>query len=70
MPVPKTPDGQIDVAKLDAILDSTIQLCDVMHRQIVAIASIAAAMKSDAAATFTLPDPPAHLMPQTEPEKK
>lgn len=63
MPVPKEPE------KMDAVLDSVIQLCDVMHRQIIAIASIAAALKSDAGPTFTLPDPPEHLMPKAEPPK-
>lgn len=48
--------------KMDAVLDSMITLCDVMGRQVLAMMNICKALRSDGAATFTLPDPPAHLL--------
>lgn len=66
MPLPKTPEGQIDIAKLDAVFDAMLALLEVQNRQIVALGNIVVALRSDGPATFTLPDPPAHLMPKAE----
>ena len=56
MPLPKEPKD------IDAVLDGIIMICDVQQRQIVAIANMCRALKSDAPATFTLPDPPKYLL--------
>lgn len=57
MPVPDTP-------KMDETLDAIIMLCEVQMRQIVAIANICKALRSDGPKTFQLPDPPKELMQQ------
>jgi len=64
VPIPKTPDGQPDLQKLDGVLDAMLTLLDVQHRQIVAMANIVQALRSDGPSTFQLPDPPAQLMEQ------
>lgn len=56
MPIPADP------KKTDEILDAIIALCDVQHRQIIAIANICKAMKSDAPPVFSMPDPPDYLL--------
>jgi hypothetical protein len=66
MPLPKTPDGQIDVKKVDDILTAMLTLLDVQNRQIVAMGNIVIALKSDGPATFQLPDPPAELLEKME----
>lgn len=64
MPVPPEPE------KMDDVLNAIVTLCDVINRQVVAIANIAKALKSDAPATFVLPDPPQHLLDKMEALKK
>lgn len=66
MPLPKTPDGQVDLKKLDDILTAMLTLLDVQNRQIVAMGNIVIALKSDGPATFQLPDPPAELLEKME----
>ncbi len=66
MPLPKTPDGQIDLKKVDDILNAMLTLLDVQNRQIVAMGNIVIALKSDGPATFPLPDPPAELLEKME----
>lgn len=66
MPLPKTPDGQIDLKKVDDILTAMLTLLDVQNRQIVAMGNILIALKSDGPATFQLPDPPAELLEKME----
>lgn len=47
---------------MDEVLDGMLTLLDVMNRQIVAMGNICLALKSDGPKTFTLPDPPSHLL--------
>lgn len=49
---------------MDETLDAIIMLCEVQMRQIVAIANICKALKSDGPTTFQLPDPPRELLQQ------
>lgn len=64
MPLPKTPDGQIDLKKLDDVFTAMLTLLEVQNRQIVAIGNIVIALKSDGPATFQLPDPPKEMLDQ------
>lgn len=64
MPLPKTSDGQIDMKKLDDVLNAMLTLLEVQNRQIVAMGNIIVALRSDGPTTFTLPDPPANLLPK------
>jgi len=51
-----------DPKKTDEVLDAIIAICDVQHRQIIAIANTGRALKSNAPAVFSLPDPPDYLL--------